>query len=229
MNVVKIGAGVLAAVVVLFLGAVAMQPGHSHIERSKVVQAEPKDVYPFAADMKKWQSWSPWAEMDPNQKVTFSENPAGVGAWYTWEGEVTGQGKMTVAAAKEPESVEHDLEFIKPFTAKARVKFEMKPEGNGTKVTWGYDADNDFMAKAFGLFMDMDTMLGGDFEKGLNKLAPLVEAAAKTRREAEAAAAAKAAQEAAAAAAAAAEAAKTAAEAATAAANALGGTPAAPQ
>lgn len=225
MNIVKIGAGVIAAALVLFVGAVAMQPGHSHIERSKVIQAAPQDVFPFANDMKKWVTWNPWAAMDPKQKVTFSDNPVGQGAWYTWEGEVTGQGKMTILSTKEPELIKESLEFFKPFEAKADVSFSFQPEGTGTKVTWTYDSDNGFMAKAAGMFMDMDAMLGADFEKGLNSLAPLAEGAAKARKEAEAKAAqeaaAKAASEAAAAAAAAATAAQAAATAAEAAAGAL--------
>ena len=51
------------------------------------------------------------------------------------------------------------------------------------------------MGKAMGLVMDMDSMLGGDFDKGLTSLATLAEADATTRiareaAEAEAAAAA---------------------------------------
>ena len=73
------------------------------------------------------------------------------------------------------------------------------PEGEGTRVTWSFDEKQGFMSKAAGLFMDMDTMLGGDFEKGLNTLTPLAEADAAQRKEAEAAAEAAAAAAAAAA------------------------------
>jgi hypothetical protein len=45
--------------------------------------------------------------------------------------------------------------------------------------------DNGFMSKAAGLFMDMDAMLGPEFEKGLALLEPLGVAAASTRVEAE--------------------------------------------
>jgi hypothetical protein len=39
---------------------------------------------------------------------------------------------------------------------------------------------NNFMGKAFCLFMDMDAMVGGDFEKGLASLKGIVETEAKS-------------------------------------------------
>jgi uncharacterized protein YndB with AHSA1/START domain len=186
MKALKILAGVAAGAVVLFLGAVMMQPDHSHIERSKVVKATPADVYPQLNDMNHWVEWNPWRDYEPTAKVTVSENPAGKGAWYTWEGEETGRGKMTIIETVDNQKVVDSLEFIEPFASKATVTFTLSPEGEGTRVVWAYDAEVDFMGKAFGLFMDMDKMLGGDFDKGLNKLAPRAEAAAQARVDAEA-------------------------------------------
>jgi hypothetical protein len=66
-------------------------------------------------------------------------------------------------------------------------------------------SENGFMGKAFGLFMDMDALIGADFERGLAELKKQVEAEAqakadaRARANAELEAAAKAAAEAAAA------------------------------
>lgn len=193
MKVLKIMAGVVAAVLVLFLGAVLMQPATSHIERTKVMAASPADVYSHVSDLQAFQKWNPWADMDPGQKVTVSDPPTGKGAWYTWEGETVGKGKMTITDVVENQKVVESLQFIAPFESTAVVTFTLKPEGESTKVVWGYDAQNGFMNKAAGMFMDMDTMLGGDFDKGLNKLAPLAKATADARIAAEAAKAAEAA------------------------------------
>ena len=202
MKTIKIAAGVVGALLVLFLGAVMMQPAHAHIERSKVMNAAPSDVYPMVADLSTWPKWSPWADIDPNQKTAYSANPTGKGAWSTWEGnDDVGKGKMTLTDVVENQKVVEKLEFFEPFAAVATVTFTLTPEGDGTKVLWAYDAENAFMARAAGMFMNMDQMLGADFERGLNRLAPLVEATAVARREAEAAAAAAAAEAAAAAAA----------------------------
>jgi uncharacterized protein YndB with AHSA1/START domain len=190
-NVVLGIAGVVAVAVVGLLAVASMQPDKLEIERSIVVAATPADVFPYANEFDKWMMWNPWRELDPTQKETFSENNSGVGAWYAWKGnENVGSGKMTVTAVEQDRKVVHDLQFIEPFESKAVVTFTMTPEGDGTKVSWGFTSDNDLMGKMFGLFVDMESMLGADFDRGLNKLKPLAEGAAKSRMEAEAAAAA---------------------------------------
>lgn len=191
MKVLKILVGVIVAAIALVVVAAAMQPSHLHVERSRVIAAAPADLFPYANDFRLWVKWNPWQDLDPNQKVTMSENPAGVGSWYTWEGNSdVGKGKMTVSAAEEPTKVEHDLEFIEPMQSMADITMTFTPEGEGTKVTWAFDEELGFGSKVFGLFMDMDAMLGADFEKGLNKLAPLAEADKTARLEREAAEAA---------------------------------------
>lgn len=194
MKIAKIVAAVLGGVFVLFLGAVMMQPDTLHIERTKVINAAPSDVYPLVADFRTWAKWSPWQELDPNQKTAFSENAVGKGAWTSWEGNAdVGKGKMTYTEAVENQKLVEKLEFMEPFAATATVTFTFTPEGENTKVAWIYDGDQGFMSKAFGLFSDMDAMLGKDFEKGLGKLKPMAETAAVARKEAEAKAAAEAA------------------------------------
>ena len=189
----------LVVVVVGFAGVVAMQPAHAHIERSTTIAAPVADVFPFANDYKLFMAWNPWNQLDPDQKVTFSDNPAGVGAWYAWEGdENVGRGKMTITDVVPDQKVVSDLAFYEPFEANAVVTMTMAADGPGTKVTWGYDTENNFMAKAAGLFMDMDAMLGADFERGLGMLKPAAEKASAERMAREEAAAAAAAEAAAA-------------------------------
>ncbi len=181
-------AGVVGVGVLGLIGVIAMQPSHVHVERSAVVGAAPADVYPFANDLSLWMKWNPWDAMEPSAVKTFSENPVGVGAFYTWKGEQTGSGKMTIASTVPDQNIVYDLQFTEPFVAKADVSFTFTPDAAGTKVVWAYDADAGFMEKAAGLFMDMDGMLGGDFERGLKALGPLAEASGKERLAREAAA-----------------------------------------
>ena len=47
------------------------------------------------------------------------------------------------------------------------------------KLTWSMDGENNFGSKAAGLFMDMEKMIGSDFEKGLADIKALAEVAAK--------------------------------------------------
>lgn len=182
---VGVGLGVLVAVLVALI---AVQPAQVHVERSRVVAATPADIWPYVADLRGFVKWSPWEDRDPNQVSEFSEPSSGVGAWYAWKGnEDVGSGKMTITASDPQERIEQDLVFIEPFASEADVLIALEPTEAGTKVTWGFDSDNDFMGKAFSLVMDMDELLGPDFDKGLESLATLAEADAAAREEAAAA------------------------------------------
>ena len=57
------------------------------------------------------------------------------------------------------------------------AEFAFTPDGNQTAVTWSMEGRNNLMAKAIHLVMNMDTMIGGQFDKGLAQLKSVVEAA----------------------------------------------------
>lgn len=187
MKKLFVGVGVVIGVLVVgFVGAVLMQPATTHVERSAVIAATPDDIFPYLEDFNLWVTWSPWQGRDPAQTTTFSENRVGEGAWYEWKGnDQVGHGRMTITHVVPGQEVDEDLHFMEPFEAHSAVKFVLTPEGEGTKVVWAYDQANDFSAKAAGLFMDMDTMLGGDFASGLATLKPLAEGAAARRKRSE--------------------------------------------
>lgn len=68
-------------------------------------------------------------------------------------------------------------EFLKPFAATNTAEFVFQPTGGQTAVAWSRTGPNNFVAKAFGLFMNMDQLIGRDFEKGLAQLKVLAEPA----------------------------------------------------
>ena len=51
----------------------------------------------------------------------------------------------------------------------------LAPDGAGTKVTWAMDGPTNFMSKFMCIFVSMDKMVGGDFEKGLASLKRIAE------------------------------------------------------
>lgn len=189
----KVVIGVLGVVVVGLVGlvgAVSMQPDEMRMERSRQIAASPEDVWPLVSDLRAFTTWSPWEEIDPDQVATFSDPSTGVGAWYAWEGNSdVGKGKMTITAVEEHRRVVEDLWFIEPFESKAVVTLTLTPTDGGTEVSWGFVSSMAAPMKLFTLFADMDAMLGADFQKGLDKLAPLAEQAAQARKQAEAQAA----------------------------------------
>jgi hypothetical protein len=159
---------------------VALQPAHYRVERSAMMNAPAPVVFSQVNDFHKWDAWSPWAKLDPNMKTTFTGPSSGSGAVYAWTGNSdVGEGRMTITDSKPGESVNIKLEFVKPFAATSATVFSFKPQGNQTAVTWTMDGDNNFVGKAMCLVMNMDKMVGGDFEKGLTQMKSVAEKAAQ--------------------------------------------------
>jgi uncharacterized protein YndB with AHSA1/START domain len=170
----------VAAVVVLFVVIVATRPATFHVERSTMVSAPPEAVFAQVNDFHAWPNWSPWEKMDPGLKRTYAGAPSGQGSVYEWAGnDKVGEGRMTIEKSDKPSLVSIKLEFLKPFAATNTATFAFTPAAEGTKVTWAMDGSNNFMSKAFQLFMDMDQMIGKDFEQGLASMKTVAEAAAK--------------------------------------------------
>lgn len=171
---------VLLVLIIAFVVVVAMQPADYRITRSAVVNAPPATVFPYANNLHKWQDWSPWAKIDPNCKTTFEGPQEGPGAIFRWDGNnEVGAGSMTITDSKPDEVVHINLVFLKPMEGISLTEFAFKPEGPGTRVTWTMSGTNGFIGKAFGLVMNCDKMVGGQFEKGLDSLKAIVEPQAK--------------------------------------------------
>jgi hypothetical protein len=167
----------LAVIIVVLVVVIALQPAHYTVERSATMNAPAGAVFAQVNDFHRWNAWSPWAKLDPSMKQAFEGAPAGPGAIYTWAGNKdVGEGRMTITDSHPNDLVKIKLEFIKPFTATNATDFTFKPQGNQTTVTWTMSGDKNFIAKAFGIFMNMDKMVGGDFEKGLAQMKLIVEA-----------------------------------------------------
>lgn len=177
----KIIIGLLALIVLAVVGfcaAAAMQPNELKITRSALIFAPPEKVFEQVNDFNKWAAWSPWEKLDPAMKKMIGGSPTGKGATYHWVGnDEVGEGRMTIAESHPSGHINIDLEFIKPWEQKSVNEFTFKPEGDKTNVTWTMSMQNNFMSKAFGLVMDMDKMIGADFEKGLAQLKITAEAA----------------------------------------------------
>ena len=171
----------LVAILVVLVAVVAMQPSSFSIERAAAIEAPPEVVYDHIENLRAWEAWNPWAKMDPQMTSSYAGPEAGVGASSSWEGPDAGKGRMTITAVKPDREVEILLEFLAPFEATNRALFTLTPAAGATRVTWRMEGTNGFVAKALGLVMDMDEMVGGEFEKGLASMRALAEADAQKR------------------------------------------------
>jgi uncharacterized protein YndB with AHSA1/START domain len=170
----------LVVIVVVFIVVASMQPSEFSVTRTATISAPPPAVFAQVNDLHKWEEWSPWAKRDPAAKKTYEGPSAGTGAIYRWAGnKEVGEGSLTITESRPNDLIRMKLEFLKPFQATNTVEFTFKPQGDQTLVTWTMMGKNNFIAKVLHLFMDMDKMVGGDFEKGLAQIKSLVETAPK--------------------------------------------------
>jgi uncharacterized protein YndB with AHSA1/START domain len=175
-----IALAVVAALIIAFVIVVAMQPSTFRISRSATMAAPAAAVFPHVNELKKWQPWSPWMKLDPNAKSTFEGPEGGKGAAMTWAGNnEVGEGKMTIIESKPNELVRFRLDFYKPMAGTSEAEFTFKPEGENTTVTWTMSGTNNFIGRAMCMVMNMDKMVGGEFEKGLASIKTIVDAPGK--------------------------------------------------
>lgn len=171
---------ILAAIAVAFAIFVTTRPDSFRVERSAQVAAAPTVIHAALSDFHRWADWSPWEKLDPTMKKEYSGPAAGTGASYHWVGnDKVGEGRMTITESVPGDHVTIRLEFIKPWEATNTTVFQLTPDGTSTRVSWRMEGKNGFMAKAFSVFMNMDAMIGKDFEQGLAALREITEADAK--------------------------------------------------
>ncbi len=180
----KLGIAALGLVLVL-VAVIATRPTAFHIERSVSIQAPPENAFVHVNDFHAWSAWSPYEKLDPKMERSYSGAPSGRGAAYGWKSESgnVGEGRMLIEKSVKPTEIVIRLEFIAPFAATHTATFSFVPEGGGTRATWAMDGNNDFMAKAASLVMNLDQLVGSDFERGLAALKTLAESAAQPASE----------------------------------------------
>jgi hypothetical protein len=164
-----IGVVVAVAIAGILLYA-ATKPDSFRVQRVVLINAPSDKVFPLINDIKAWTAWSPYEKKDPAMKRSYGAVTAGKGATYAWEGDKNvGQGSMEMIESS-PQKVVIKLDFLKPFEAHNIGEFILEPKGDSTSVTWAIYGPSPFMSKVIGTFMNIEDMIGRDFEKGLADL-----------------------------------------------------------
>ncbi|HEX8831211.1 MAG TPA: SRPBCC family protein [Longimicrobium sp.] len=175
----KIGIGAAVLLVVLLI-AIATRPATFAVRRSAVIAAPAEVVYAQIQDLHRWPAWMTYDRMDPAIRRTYEGPAQGVGAAYHYVSDKVGEGRMTITELRPHERVAVEARFIKPMAATNQVEFTLAPAQGGTRVTWAISGRNTFMSKAFSLFVNLDRMIGRDFETGLADLKRVSENEART-------------------------------------------------
>jgi uncharacterized protein YndB with AHSA1/START domain len=172
-----IAVGIVAVVLVAgVLGFAATRPDTFRVQRTASIKAPPERIFALINDFQAWGAWSPYEKADPAMKKTFTGPATGTGSVYEWDGNrMVGAGRVAITASEAPSRVALSLDMSRPFECHNAVNFTLEPRGDATNVTWAMHGPNTFMGKVMSLFINMDTMVGGQFEEGLANLKSLAE------------------------------------------------------
>jgi hypothetical protein len=167
----------LLIAVALLMGIGLLLPGKTHFERQIDIAAPANVVYNQVNELKNWPAWSPWYALDPTAKMVYSSPAsAGLGAWYTWDGDkkTVGSGKLTILEADSSKLVRCKMNFGDNSESFADFKLTAT-DSTSTKVTWSFDTDHGFNPPARWFGLVLEKFLSPDFEKGLAKLKTVCE------------------------------------------------------
>jgi uncharacterized protein YndB with AHSA1/START domain len=167
---------IIVAAIAAFLAYASSRPDAFAVSRSVTIAAAPEKIFPILNDFTAWPSWSPYEKLDPAMQRTLGAITKGKGATYAWEGNgKVGAGNMELTASNPSSLVAIDLNMQKPMKVSNKVTFTLTPNGKQTNVTWAMQGKSPFVAKLMGVVMDMDKMVGAQFEEGLANLKRVVE------------------------------------------------------
>jgi hypothetical protein len=167
---------VLAIAIVVVLILAVTKPDTFSVQRGAAMKAPPQKIFSLINDFHQWGTWSPWEIKDPAMKRTFSGAESGRGAVYAWDGNKNvGSGRMEILEASTPSKIVIKLDFFTPFEGHNTAEFTMLPQGDATSVNWVMHGPAPFMSKLMQVFMNIDKMIGKDFEAGLANLKRLAE------------------------------------------------------
>jgi uncharacterized protein YndB with AHSA1/START domain len=166
---------IVAAAIAALLIYAATKPDNFRLQRSTTIAAPPDKVFALINDLRQFNTWNPFAKMEPSAVITYDATSAGVGGAYSWKGDKTGEGRMQITESVPAQRVSAKLDFVKPFEAHNTVDFTVQPQGSGSTVTWAMHGPMPYLNRLMTVFFDMDKTVGKDFEAGLANLKALAE------------------------------------------------------
>ena len=168
---------VIAAALAVLLVYAATKPDTFRVERSLRIHASPERLHAMINDLHSFNTWNPYERKDPALKGSYGQTTVGAGARYGWESNEVGTGSLAILETVPASKVTMALDFVKPFEAHNQAEFTLQPEQDGTRVTWAMHGPVPYLAKVMHVFINVDRMVGTDFEAGLANLKTLAEKA----------------------------------------------------
>jgi hypothetical protein len=176
LEIIAIIAVILAIAIAIVLILAATKPDTLRVQRATSIKAPADKIFALINDFHQWVTWSPYENKDPAMKRAYSGAESGKGAVYAWDGNNNvGSGRMEILETAVPAKIVIKLDFFKPFEGHNTAEFTMLPQGDVTNLTWTMTGPAVFMSKVMQVFMNLDNMIGRDFEVGLANLKKITE------------------------------------------------------
>jgi uncharacterized protein YndB with AHSA1/START domain len=175
-EVIALIAVVLVIAIAIVLILAATKPNTFSVQRATAIKAPPEKIFSLINDFHQWGSWSPYEHKDPAMKRSYGGAESGKGAVYAWDGNKNvGSGRMEILDTSAPSKIVIKLDFFTPFEGHNTAEFTLRPQGDAINLTWLMHGPAPFMSKLMQVFMNIDNMVGKDFQVGLANLKRLAE------------------------------------------------------
>lgn len=172
MKILKIVLIVLGALIALYLICCFLGPKRVDVTAEHTMAASAEAAYGQVIELTNWSNWSPWHAMDPDMKLNFNDQTAGVGATYSWESATMGNGNLEIIESEPIKSIRTKIQFS-DWEGYSYGKWSFEDAGDGkTRVSWGMEGDGDipFMARGFLFISRFEKTLHSSFKDGLQNL-----------------------------------------------------------
>jgi len=176
LKIIAIVAVVIAVLLIGLLAYAASKQDIFRVQRATSIQAPAEKIFPLINDLHSFNTWNPYDKKDSAMKRSYSGPASGKGAAFAWNGnQDIGEGRMEISDSTPASSVKLNLDFVRPFQCHNLVEFTLEPQGDATRVTWAMHGPQPFFNKIVSVFINMDRMIGADFEAGLANLKAIAE------------------------------------------------------
>ena len=175
MKIVKGIVMVIVALVAIFVVLGLVGPSEYKVTRSIKIEAPAKNVFDQTTKFSNWAVWSPWAAADPGAKYTIENEEQSVGSKMGWDGEISGVGVMKISEIVSNEKMVYELSFLEPWVMSSVGGFNYTEEDGVVNVEWYDEGKIPFSQRPMMFFMDLEEMMGPQFEEGLVNIKAICE------------------------------------------------------
>ncbi|MBO9153791.1 SRPBCC family protein [Chitinophaga sp. GCM10012297] len=178
MNILITVLLVIAGIIALLLIIGLFSRKDYAISREVLINKPVSVVFDYVKYLRNQEHYFKYVMMDPAMKKEFVGTDATPGFIYHWDSQhkSVGKGSQEIKRIVDNEKIDYEVVFIKPFEGVLQSSLYTAPVGeSGTKVTWTSASRMKYPMNLMLLFMNMENMIGKDFDESLQNLKKVLE------------------------------------------------------